>query len=441
VQTTPLGNGASRPSDDAEPTESGIPSRADQSEVRRNNLELVLRHLSTRRDSRAGIAGRAGLTRATVSRLVAELISLGLVREDGHHQTGNNGRPGTALRLDGRHVLGIGAEINVDYLAVNVVDLAGHSMYSQRKAFGANRAGVEQTVVALSELIQRANEIAVEHVAVSFADDQSSPRTPFLVGVSVAVAGIVDVEAGSVANAPNLKWVDADLAGPLRAALAWPEAPIAIYNEANLCAIAESRFGAFAGSTNMVYVTGSVGVGGGIIAGGRAMLGQHGHGGEVGHMTVDVNGPRCGCGRLGCWEAYIGLSAVLREAGIVDVDTDPLDDRLSRLVSAAERGDEQTLVALAQAGRWIGVGAANLANILNPQAVIVGGYFAELQRWLMPSAQVTFSERVFGPVDQVGVLAASTLGFGAATLGGAIAMIERVVTDPTQLQNEGEFPI
>lgn len=117
-----------------------IPARAGHTDIRRNNLEVVLRHLwAAETASRAGIAARAGLTRATVSRLVAELIDLGLVSETGMAADQGQGRPATQLAVTGRHVLAIGAEINVNYLAVLAVDLANREVYAQRRAFDAHR--------------------------------------------------------------------------------------------------------------------------------------------------------------------------------------------------------------------------------------------------------------------------------------------------------------
>ncbi|MBV9381019.1 MAG: helix-turn-helix domain-containing protein, partial [Streptosporangiaceae bacterium] len=134
-----------------------IPSGAGHREIRRNNLEVVLRHLSLAGpDSRASIASRAGLTRSTVSRLVGELMDLGLVRETGPPQAQGIGRPATMLELDGRHILAVGAEVNVDYLAVLVTDLAGRELYEQRRAYDAIADGPGDSITALAGLCREA---------------------------------------------------------------------------------------------------------------------------------------------------------------------------------------------------------------------------------------------------------------------------------------------
>ncbi len=397
-----------------------VPDRADQGAVRRNNLELVLRHLAARRDSRAGIAASAGLTRATVSRLVADLAELGLVREDGQLVTGQNGRPGTALVLDGRHVLGVGVEINVDYLAVLVCDLAGTTLHEYREAFDARAAGPGPTFERLARLCADALVPAAE-----------LDRAPIVAGVTLAVAGVVDAVTGTLHEAPNLGWHSVGVVDLLTRALPLPGAVMRAGNEANLAAAAEYRFGAHAGTADMIYVTGEIGVGGGIIVGGRPLLGRRGFGGEVGHMTLDPRGPECGCGRRGCWEAYVGLGALLRTAGLVlPAGKASLEATMSVLVASAQRGDPSTLAALVDVGRWVGVGAANLANIVNPQAVIIGGYFAQVAEWLLPAASETFAAHVLGPREQVGELVVSSLGFSAAARGAAMTALNDVFLDP-----------
>ena len=274
-----------------------IPQRAGHNDIRRNNLELVLRHLATvGPDSRAAIAARAGLTRATVSRLVAELIALGVVRETGRDGGGRAGRPSTRLEL-GSGVVAIGTEVNVDYLSVLVIDLAGREVLRERSAFDAS-VGPDACIAALAELCRRTRR--------RLASRRGRPP-PVVAGLTVAVPGLVDVAAGVVAEAPNLRWRDVAVAAPLRRALRLGATPVHVGNDANLAAIAEYRSGEWAGTPHLVYITGEVGIGGGIIVGGQPLLGTRGYGGEVGHMNVMPNGPLCGCGRRGCWEdCYTG---------------------------------------------------------------------------------------------------------------------------------------
>jgi predicted NBD/HSP70 family sugar kinase len=403
--------------------EATIPQRAGQGDIRRNNLEVVLRHLSAvGPDSRAGIAARTGLTRATVSRLVAELIELGVVRETGRAGGGRAGRPSTRLAL-GDTVLAIGTEVNVDYLSVLVVDIAGREVLRDRRAFDAS-VGPEASIAALVELIRRTRRRLAS---------RRDRRTPVLAGVTVAVPGLVDVAAGLVAEAPNLHWRDVAVAEPLRRALGLGATPVHVGNDANLAAIAEYRSGAWAGTANLVYITGEVGIGGGIIVGGQPLLGTRGYGGEVGHMNVMPDGPRCGCGRRGCWEACIGLNALLQSTRHRPRGDVPPERKIEPIVKRARAGDRDTLDVLDELGRWIGVGAANLANLFDPQVIILGGYFASLADWILPAARQALEAGTLASTSDNLHLATSTLGFTAAAQGGAIHAIERVMSDPTTL--------
>jgi predicted NBD/HSP70 family sugar kinase len=407
-----------------------IPSRAGHGDVRRNNLQVVLRHLSVvGPDSRAGIAARAGLTPSTVSRLVSELMQLGLVREvgvDASLPPRRTGRPATRLELDGRHVLALGAEVNVDYIAVLGTDAAGRELHNARLPFDAVAAGPQRSAEALAALCEQAVRTIVA------AD---APVTA--AGLTVAVPGLVDAARGVVTEAPNLHWTGFPFGDALARQPGMAGQPVNVGNDANLGALAEYRVGSHAGIPNLVYVTGEVGIGGGVIAGGQPLLGSHGHGGEAGHMNVDPAGPRCGCGRRGCWEALIGLGALLRATGADGPRTGPKIDSLEAKVTAvarqAETGDSRTLAALNDLGHWVGVGAANLVNLFDPQAILLGGYFRPIAAWILPPAREAMRAGVLAPDAGGCELTTSALGFTAAARGGALHVIDQVMSDPARL--------
>jgi predicted NBD/HSP70 family sugar kinase len=416
-----------------------IPSRAGHGDVRRNNLQVVLRHLAmVGPDSRAGIAARAGLTPSTVSRLVGELIQLGLVREasvDASLPPRRTGRPATRLELDGRHVLALGAEVNVDYIAVLGTDVAGRELHNTRLPFDAVAAGPQRSAEALAALCEQAvrSVVAAADASVTVA------------GLTVAVPGLVDVARGVVTEAPNLRWTGFPFGDALaqQPGMAWQ--PVNVVNDANLGALAEYRVGCHAGVPNLVYVTGEVGIGGGVIAGGQPLLGSHGHGGEIGHMNVDPAGPRCGCGRRGCWEALIGLGALLRAAstggsrGTGPKIASP-EAKVTAVAGQAEAGDPRTLAALSDLGHWVGVGAANLVNLFDPQAIILGGYFRLIARWILPPAREAMQAGVLAPDAGGCELTISALGFTAAARGGALHVIDQVMSNPARLAQPSNTP-
>ena len=405
-------------------------------EIRRNNLEVVLRHLSLAGpDSRASIAARAGLTRSTISRLVGELMDLGLVGETGPHRAQGIGRPATLLELDGRHVLAVGAEINVDYLAVLVTDLAGRQVYEQRRAYDAIADGPGHSITSLAGLCREALGALV---------GPRGRRQPIIAGLTVAVPGLVDAQARAVTLAPNLGWTGVPVARQLRELLHLGPAPVSVGNDASLAAMAEYRVGSYAGTPDLIYVTGEMGIGGGIVVDGRPLLGVQGFGGEIGHMKLDPGGPVCGCGRRGCWEARIGLHALLRAAFPDGSDRQRLDigeppeAKAAAVARLARSGDAQVLAALADVGRWVGIGAANLANVFNPRAIILGGYFTLLADWILPPAAGALAAGVLAPEAGGCTLTTSALGFSAAARGGAIHVADQIISDPALLAGRSE---
>jgi predicted NBD/HSP70 family sugar kinase len=407
-----------------------IPSRAGHGDVRRNNLEVVLRHLSVMgTDSRASIAARTGLTPSTVSRLVGELMDLRLVREadgDGDFSPRRSpGRPATLLELDGRHVLALGAEINVDYIGVLGNDLAGRKLHETRRPFDAVRGGPVSSTEALASLCEQA-------IAAVTAVAGATPVTA--AGLTVAVPGLVDVARGMVTEAPNLHWTGFPLAAALSALPGMARVPVTVGNDANLGALAEYRAGSHAGVRDLIYVTGEVGIGGGVIAGGRPLQGSHGHGGEIGHMLLDPQGPQCGCGRRGCWEALIGLGALLRKISADgNARVSSPESKVAEVAARARAGESRVLDVLGELGHWVGAGAANLINLFDPQAIILGGYFRQIAEWILPPAVQAMCAGVLAPDAGGCELTTSTLGFSAAARGGALRVIDQVLSDPSRL--------
>jgi predicted NBD/HSP70 family sugar kinase len=409
-----------RPPDDRPPGRRQTP--ADQATVRRANLGLVLRHLRDQGPrSRARIAAETGLNKATVSSLVAELTDRGLVTAGELHRGGTAGRPGLIVHLDGAGVCGIGVELNVDYVAVLALDLRGTVVFEERVGLDVPALGVERTLDEVARLVTSAVAAVGEHGAIP-------------AGVTVAVPGLVQTTAGIVSVAPNLRWHDVPVLDGLRARLAL-DCPMRVENDANLSAIAEWAMGSEARTADLVYLTGEVGVGGGVIVDGRLLQGADGLSGEVGHLALGDPAEICGCGRHGCWETAVGLAALLRAAADPDDPVrDPsrdLETRLAEVAARAERGDDRTLAALTSVGTALGAGAAVLINLFNPRVVVLGGYFAVLGRFLLDPMTTEIAERVFGPGLAGARIVLSTLGFTAAVRGGAHRALDAVFDDPT----------
>ena len=278
---------------------------------------MVLRHVSEHGPrSRATIALETGLNKTTVSSLVTELIGLDLLVERGLEQRGTVGRPGQVVELSGSGVVALGLEINVDYLAVRALDLTGAERHRSLDVRDNRRVQVRTVLDRLGALATAALDAV-----------HAEGLRP--VGATVALPGLVDAAGGALLVAPNLGWNDVAVVDELHERLSGPPFPLAADNEANLAALAELWEGTARGLSDVLYVSGEIGVGAGIIVRGELFRGSQGFGGEFGHMTIDPNGQPCACGSRGCLETLAGLEALLEMAGL-DPERRRHHDRLRR---------------------------------------------------------------------------------------------------------------
>ncbi|MGW3520032.1 ROK family transcriptional regulator [Streptomyces hydrogenans] len=386
--------------------------KADKSGVRRHNLSLVLRTVHDAGETtRAAVAARVGLTRPAVSSLVEQLLDLGFLVESGKTFSGQAGRPGTVLKPAGTGPAALGVEINVAYVSVCLVDLTGTDRI-RRTVRLDNRA-------AAPDVLGRAAAVAAE----ALAEAEALGLSPS--GAALALPGLVS--DGTVRQAPNLGWHDTPaerLFGDALAALrpAARRLAVASDNEANMAALAELRFGTPGTPRTFLHLTGETGVGGAVVVHGELLRGAHGFAGEIGHLVVDAEGPRCRCGSRGCLEQYAGQAALLRAADAADVDD---------LAARAGRGEPRALAALAEAGRMLGRALSGAVNLLDPEAVVLGGIYPRLMPWLAPAVTGELAERVVSglwPAD-AGRLRAASPATDAAR-GAAALVLHDILADP-----------
>jgi len=392
---------------------------ADQAGLRRGNLALLVRTLREHGAlSRAQLAVRSGLSKATVSSLVTDLETRGLVHDAGV-SAGGQGRPGQLVGLRSASVCGIGIDVHVGHVGALVTDLAGEVLWQHRVICDVPGIGPERALDLLAELATD---------AIRQVEGRVGPPA----GITVSVPGLVDTYAGVVTFSPRLRWRDVAVADGLAARTGLGLDTIAVDNDANLGAMAEV---AGMDVTDLVYLTGDYGIGGGVIAGGRLVRGSIGFAGEIGHMAMDPLGPHCSCGRRGCWETQVGLGALLHACADPDDPVrDPtldLDQRMRILRARAGQHDRRTLDALHQIGTALGLGVSILVNLLNPAVVVLGGYFAALPEWLVEPIRNQVVAHVLAPGAGGARVVGSRLGFTAATTGGALASLRRVLEDPT----------
>ncbi|MDQ1031688.1 putative NBD/HSP70 family sugar kinase [Streptomyces umbrinus] len=392
------------PLHEAHPSSPGRRLPDTQQGMRRRNLSRVLHAVNAEGQlSRAAVASRIGLTRAAVSTLVDELIRSGLLDELGPERPGRVGRPGSALALSGRGPAGIGAEVGVDHLAVCAVDLRGE-VRARAVRHGTNRGRSPEPV--LRELTRLIRQVVAEA-----AKEGLRPA-----GLAVAVPGLVARDARTVVRAPNLDWHDTDLG-----ALLPDEVPLTVDNEANFGGLAELWLNETA-PRDFVHVSAEIGIGGAVVVDGRLLRGTHGFAGELGHIPVRPEGPACACGGRGCLEQYAGEEAVLRAAGL-----EPGEDRVGLLAERAAQGDKNVRRALRDAGTALGIALTGAVNLLDPEAVVLGGALSGLAPWLLPSLERELARRTAGPVCAVSV---SRLGPEGPLLGAAHSVVRAVMDDP-----------
>lgn len=389
--------------------------------IRRANLSAILREIHTAGPlSRSKLGKRTGLSRSTIKLLTGELTAAGLVSEQTGPAVGTPGRPSAIVRLrdDGASVLAL--DIAVDYVAVALVGLGGKVLREERMNRPREAYSLDETVVALLGLIDR---LGLE----------TRPVAP-IVGIGVALAGIVRRDDGRVAMAPNLGWRDVPLGPRLAEALGSATLPISVANEADLGALAEHRRGAAVGIDDVLYISGEVGIGGGLIVNGRPMSGASGYGGEIGHMPLNPSGVRCGCGSVGCWETEAGERALLEQAGYPA--TGGLD-ALAELILEARLGTPRALAAFDHVGTWLGRGIAALTNVFNPRVIVLGGTFERIHPFVQRRLQQTFLELALPASAQIVSIVPAKLGPDAPLIGAAELAFEALLDDPASLAEYG----
>lgn len=383
--------------------------------VRRTNLSVILRELHTRGAlSRSELVVRTGLTRSAIRGLIGELVVSGLVLETRAAPLGTPGRPSPLVSPDPTGATVLALDIEVDSLAAAVVGLGGEIIDEVRVDRPRRHSSVGQVAADLGEL------------AGALRTDDRVPHAH--VGIGVAVVGVVRRSDGVVSMAPNLGWVDVGLREALLRVFG-EDAPIHVANEADLGALAEARRGAALGADHILYLSGEVGVGGGIIVDGEPFTGAAGYGGEVGHMPINPAGLPCRCGAVGCWETEAGSQSILRRAGrSVTGGRAAVDD----LIAEAAAGSPVALHVLEETGHWIGIGLAGLVNLLDPRLVVFGGLFGRIHPFVAAIVEAELDRRALAAPRRLVRIVPSRLGAEAPLRGAAELAMEPLLADPAR---------
>jgi len=361
--------------------------------------------------SRADISRQTGLARSTVSSLVGELQRDGLVVERETAVAAQGGRPPVMLALDP----GVGAVVGLHFdhgtLRVAVADLA-HTILAEASRDLDVDHDAEEGLEAAGLLVDAV-----------LAD--AGVRRDRVLGAGVALAGPVDAAHGTVGGSTILPgWSGIEVAAELERRL---EMPVHVDNDANLGALGELVWGSGRGVRDLAYIKVSSGVGAGLVIDGKIYRGPGGTAGEIGHITIDESGPVCRCGNRGCLETFAAARYVLP----LLQSSHGTDLTMEGVVRLARDGDPGCRRVIADVGRHVGSGVANLCNLLNPSRVVLGGDLAEagelvlgpiresVGRYAIPSAARQLSVlpgALGGRAEVLGALALALSEMGDSTL-------------------------
>ena len=398
----------------------------EQAEIRRRNLSRMLRRLHLNGPlSRSELATELHLNRSTVASLISQLVARGLVwersRTKGLPQAPGRPSPVVELRRDGPGALAV--DLSTDWIGAAVIGLGGVVIASTRRDRSLANTDPAMIVDELHGL-----------VGPLLAGLGDGPR---VVAIGVSVPGAVRAEDGHLHHAPNLGWRDVPMGDLIRERFKDLAVPVFVGNDADLAASAEHLRGSGRGSADFICLWGEGGIGAGFVIGGRSLAGAAGYAGEVGHLTVDPNGALCHCGARGCWEAEVGEEALLRRSG-----RDPLGGTraLADLFSAADRGDKVALAAVAESGRWLGIGLAGLVNVFNPTRVSLGGLYARIFPYVRETVTHELDSRAMPAPRAMVELTTALLGANTLLLGAAELALAPTLYDPTIVPLAGGVP-
>ena len=386
-------------------------SGATNQNLRAHNLSLALRHILANPGAinRAGIAAQTGISRATMSRLVDELIATGLVEEsDDKLSTGGRGRPTSVLSPASGTVIALGLQVNISVLGAYLVDLSGNVLARETLEGDFSGSDPQATLRKLARMGRRVLREGREE------------GTTFL-GSALALPGLVSGD--TLVTAPNLGWKNIpfeELTHPLHDLHV-----TLIANEADLAAfaVAHPRPGVPEGPASLIYVSGEVGIGGGLVINHHPLSGAHGWSGEIGHICVEPQGNVCSCGARGCLETIAGLKALCRAAGLEDESS---ARELTQLAGHSAKAQD----ALANAGHALGQALAGVVNTVDISQVYLGGLVAETALYLLPTLHEELETRVLQApwyAPAIDILPSSE---DLSLRGGAFQILERILDDP-----------
>jgi len=390
----------------------GSNSSALKSHNMRAVLLMLLKHKHV---SRVRLAQLTGLSTTTITNLVTDLLNQGVVTEQGVEKPEQRrvGRPRMALRLapGARHAVGV--HIGVSKVRVAVTDLHARCL----NFLSLTRIGEKSSSQVLNETA----------ALIKKAIAQSGVQAKHVLGVGVGASGLVNPYTGVNVFAPNLKWRDVPIRERLAGSLGLP---VCVDNNVRAMALGEALFGVGQDVRALAFVYARNGVGAGFALDGQLYRGSAAGAGEIGHMTlIPEGGEPCRCGNTGCLETLVSEPTIVRlaeelaqqnQGGILATQLEQgQGTSIERIFEAARAGDTPTRDMLDARACYMGIAMANLVNILNPELIVLGGFFAQGQDLLLPVVKTTMRQRAFARLGENVRLQATSFGQQAGVVGAA----------------------
>ena len=409
--------------------------------VRERNLTILLNYLwdAGHPISRARLVEMSGLNKTTVGNLLAQLQKWGFVTASGISGA-KRGRPGVLLEINADGGRLIGVEIGVGFVSVVVTDLKARTLWCRKVETAENE--VFPSAQDPNQVMEQFEQLVHEAMRATEARGR-------VFGIGVGVPGLVDRATGVLLFAPNLGWKDMPLRDLWQSRFA---VPVVVENEANAAALGEHMLGVAKQVDNFVYLSAGVGLGGGLFNEGKLQSGAGGFAGEIGHMTIEPNGPLCNCGNRGCWEMLVGPRAIVQQLRQAVIEKrapnllalchgDPDTIQMDHILQAAAQGEPAVLSALNEVGRYLGIGIANLVNVLNPSLVVLGGVLSLAGPYILPCAQQELDARALATTRRNVRVVLSTFKFDACVEGGVALTLRAILNNPVSWQPKTSLPV
>lgn len=375
-------------------------------QTRQHNLSSIITHLHHSGSlTRAELTRRTGLNRSTVGALVAELVDVGLVYETAAPESGGVGRPSPLVHAN-RQVAAIALNPDVDGIDLGLVGLGGvlHARVRHDTTAAPSAAATVRWVTKL------------------LGELQPSLEQCTVVGIGVAVPGLVQADAGVVTLAPHLDWHDEPLAPMLAEATGYPAFA---GNDAKLGMIAETVFGAGRTVSDLVYLNGSMsGIGAGVLAGGRPLWGARGYAAELGHTLINSSGRRCHCGQRGCLETEVNQRRLQAAMGREPLTAEGMQRAMVGGAGSAIKVEVRRQLDL------LGRAIAGFVATFNPELVLLGGFLGTLHEAMPSRLEACVSRLTFAPLAAGLKIRRVGLGDNLLMIGAAELAFQSLLADP-----------